>query len=51
VTSLTGALDQSDRCKLFLGFATGDLLDLCAFGLCYCLSVLGRFGVVLLGFV
>jgi hypothetical protein len=26
-TSLTGALDRSDRCELFMGFALGDLPD------------------------
>jgi hypothetical protein len=51
VTGLTGALDRYDRCKTFVGFASGDLLDPCVFGLCCCWSVLGRFGVVLLGFV
>jgi hypothetical protein len=51
VTGLTGTLDRSDRCKPFVGFATSDLLDPCVFGLCCCWSVLGYFGVVLLGFV
>jgi hypothetical protein len=51
VTGLTGALDRSDRCKPFVGFASGDLLDPCVFGLCCCWSVLGWFSVVLLGFV
>jgi hypothetical protein len=50
-TGLTGALDWSDRCDPFVGFASGELLDLCVFGLCCCWSVLGQFGVVLLGFV
>jgi hypothetical protein len=51
VTGLTGALDQSDWCKPFVGFASGDLLVPCVFRLCCCWSVLGWFGVVLLGFV
>jgi hypothetical protein len=51
VTGLTGALDRSDWCKPFIGFALGDLPDPCVFWLCCCWSVLGRFGVVLLGFV
>jgi hypothetical protein len=42
---------QSDRCELFVGFASGELLDPCVFGSCCCLSVLGCFGVILLGFV
>jgi hypothetical protein len=50
-TGLTDALDRSDRCDLFVGFALGELLVPCVFGLCYCWSVLGLFGVVLLGFV
>jgi hypothetical protein len=49
-TGLTGALDQSDRCKSFVGFASGELLDSCVFGSWWCWSVLGLFGVVLLGF-
>jgi hypothetical protein len=28
---LTGALDRSDRCELLVGFASGELLDLCVF--------------------
>jgi hypothetical protein len=51
VTGLTGALDLSDWCKPFVGFASGDLLDPCVFGLCCCWSVLSRFGIGLLGFV
>jgi hypothetical protein len=51
VTGLTGARDRSDRCEPFVGFASGELLDPCVFRLCYCWSVIGRFGVVLLGFV
>jgi hypothetical protein len=50
VTGLTGALDRSDRCKPLVGFSSGDLPDPCFFWLCCCWSVLGRFGVVLLGF-
>jgi hypothetical protein len=50
-TGLTGALDRSDRCEPFVGFALGELLDSCVFGLCWCWSVLGSFGGVLLGFV
>jgi hypothetical protein len=42
-TSLTGALDQSDRCEPFVGFALGELLNPCVFGLCWCWSVLGKF--------
>jgi hypothetical protein len=40
-TGLTGALDRSDRCEPFVGFASGELLNPCAFGLCCCWSVLG----------
>jgi hypothetical protein len=50
-TGLTGALDRSDRCEPFVGFASRDLLNLCVFGSCCCWSVLGCFGSVLLGFV
>jgi hypothetical protein len=50
VTGLIGALDRSDRCKPLMGFASSDLPDPCVFWLCCCWSVLGRFGVVLLGF-
>jgi hypothetical protein len=50
-TDLTSALDRSDRCELFVGFASSELLDPCVFGLCCCWLVLGRFGIVLLGFV
>jgi hypothetical protein len=46
VTGLTGAPDRSDRCKTFVGFASGELLDLCVFWLCWCWSVLSWFGVV-----
>jgi hypothetical protein len=51
VTGLTGARDRSDRCEPFDEFASGELLVPCVFGLCCCWSVLGRFSVVLLGFV
>jgi hypothetical protein len=51
VTGLIGALDRSNQCKPFVGFASGDLPDLCVFWLCCCWLVLGKFGVVLLGFV
>jgi hypothetical protein len=47
-TGLTGALD---RFEPFVGFVSGDLPDSCVFGLCWCWSVLGCFGGVLLGFV
>jgi hypothetical protein len=50
-TGLTGALDRSDRCEPFVGFASGELLNPCVFGLCWCWSVLGSFGGVLVGFV
>jgi hypothetical protein len=50
-TGLTGALDRSNRCKLPMGFASGELLDSCVFGSWCCWSVLGLFGVVLLGLV
>jgi hypothetical protein len=43
-TGLTGALYRSD-----LGFASGELLDSCVFGSWCCWSILGLFGVVLLG--
>jgi hypothetical protein len=47
---VTGALDWSDRCNPFVGFASGDFLDPCVFELCCCWSVIGRFGIILLGF-
>jgi hypothetical protein len=50
-TGLTGALDLSDRCEPPVGFASGELLDSGVFGSWCCWSVLGLFGVVLLGFV
>jgi hypothetical protein len=45
-TSRASALDRSNWCELFLGFASGELLNPCVFGLCCCWSVLGRFGGV-----
>jgi hypothetical protein len=51
VTCLTVASARSDRCKPIVVFASGELLVPCVFGLCCCWSVLGQFGVVLLGFV
>jgi hypothetical protein len=50
-TGLTDALDRSDRCEPFVGFALGELLNPGVFGSGYCWSVLGLFGAVLLGFV
>jgi hypothetical protein len=50
-TGLAGALEQSDRCESFVGFASGELLNPCVFGLCWCWSVLSCFGGVFLGFV
>jgi hypothetical protein len=50
-TSPTSALDRSYRCVPFVGFASSELLNPCVYGLCCCWSVLGQFGVVLLGFV
>jgi hypothetical protein len=50
-TGLTGAIDRSVRSEPFVGFDSGELLVPCVFGLCCCWSVLGLFGVVLLGFV
>jgi hypothetical protein len=34
MTGLTGASDQSDWCETFVGFALGELLVSCVFGLC-----------------
>jgi hypothetical protein len=51
VTGLTDASDRSNRCEPFVGFASGELLVPCVFGMCCCWSVLGQFGVVLLSFV
>jgi hypothetical protein len=50
-TGLTGALDRFDRCETFVRFSSGELLNLCVFGLCWCRSSLGSFGGVLVGFV
>jgi hypothetical protein len=50
LTGLTGVCDQFDWCMPLVGFASGKLLDLCVFGSWCCWSVLGLFGVVLLGF-
>jgi hypothetical protein len=37
LTGLTGgACDQSDWCKALMGFASGELPDLCVFGLMCC---------------
>jgi hypothetical protein len=47
-TGLTGAPNRSEP---FVGFASGELLNPCVFGLGSCWSVLGLFDVVLLGFV
>jgi hypothetical protein len=35
-TGLTGALDRSKRCEPFVGFSSGELLNPCVFGLCWC---------------
>jgi hypothetical protein len=51
LTGLTGVRDRSDRCRLLVGFASGELLDSCGFGSWCCRSVLGLFEVVLLCFV
>jgi hypothetical protein len=48
---LTGVRDRSDQCRLLVGFASGELRDSCVLGSWCCWSVLGLFGVVLLGFV
>jgi hypothetical protein len=45
LTGLTGASDRSDRCVPFVGFASGELLDLCVFGSWCCWSVLCMFGL------
>jgi hypothetical protein len=50
-TGLIDASHRSDWCVPFVGFASGELLDSCVFGSWCCWSVLGLFGVVLLGFV
>jgi hypothetical protein len=49
-TGPTDALDRSDRCEPFMGFASGELLNPCIFGLCWCWSILGSFGGVLVVF-
>jgi hypothetical protein len=51
LTGLTGVCDRSDQCRPLVGFASGELLDLCVFGSWCCWPVLGLFRVVLLGFV
>jgi hypothetical protein len=51
LTGLTGVRDRSNRCRPLVGFASGELLDSCVFGSWCCWSVVGLFGVVLLGFV
>jgi hypothetical protein len=50
-TGLIGALDRSDRYKPLVVFASGELLDSCVFGSWCCWSVLGLFGVILVGSV
>jgi hypothetical protein len=50
-TGLTDALDRSDRCESLVVFVSGELLDSCVFGSWCRSSVLGLFGVGLLGFV
>jgi hypothetical protein len=50
-TSLTGALDWSDRCEPFVRFSSGELLNSCVFRWCWFWSVVGSFGGVLVGFV
>jgi hypothetical protein len=50
LTGLTNVCDRSDWCMPLVGFASGELLDSCVFGLWCFWSVLGLFGVVLLGF-
>jgi hypothetical protein len=51
LTSLVGALHRSDRCRLVLGFGSGELLVACSFELWCSWSFLGSFRVGLLGFV
>jgi hypothetical protein len=51
LTGLTCACDRSDQCKVLEGFASGELLGSCGFGLWCCWSILGRFQGGLLGFV
>jgi hypothetical protein len=50
-TGLIGALDRSDRCEPFVVFASGELLNPCVFGLCWCWLVLDSFGGVSVAFV
>jgi hypothetical protein len=51
LTGLTDVCDRSDRCMPLVGFASGELLDSCVLeSWCFC-SVLGLFGVVLVGIV
>jgi hypothetical protein len=45
------ALDRSERCEPLVGFASSELLGSCVFESWCCWSILGLFGVVLLGFV
>jgi hypothetical protein len=35
-TGLTSALDRSDRCEPFVGFASGEVPNSCVVGLCWC---------------
>jgi hypothetical protein len=51
LTGRTGVCDQSDWCMPLVGFTSGELLDSCVFGSWCCWSVLGLFGVALLGCV
>jgi hypothetical protein len=51
LTGLTVVCDRSDRCMPLVGFASSELLDSCVFESWCFWSVLGLFGVVLLGFV
>jgi hypothetical protein len=51
VIGLTGALDWSDRCKPFVGFASGERLGVFPIVVCCCWSVLSRFRGVWLGFM
>jgi hypothetical protein len=51
MTSLTGALDQLDRCMPFVGFSSCEHLGEFPIVVCFCWSVHGRFRGVWLGFV
>jgi hypothetical protein len=51
LTGLTGVCDRFYRCKLLVGFSMGESLDSYVFESWCFWSVLGLFGVVLLGFV